>query len=119
MEIEWSDFYKRYTEQSIDDHAPLTAGVYVLRVMVDENKWKCFYVGETPNLEQALRSHLPGRERNEAIRMVMRGHHCGFQFARVMRGEERKNILKFLFDHYRPPCNEFDPGGKPLEVNLP
>jgi len=43
----------------------------------------------------------------------------GLEYARVGKRGNRDGIEKFLYDHYKPECNKNDPGGTPIEVNLP
>jgi len=36
-------------------------------------------------------------------------HICGVEYAKVDRQDDRDGIEKFLYDHYRPECNEVNP----------
>ena len=119
MELYWSAFYRDYTEEEVHHFAPREGGVYLLWVRTKSRKWRCFYVGESENVEEALLRHLSPEEENVALREQLREFVCGFEFARVAGAEERGRIVKYLYDRYHPDLNVADPGGVPLEVNAP
>ncbi len=79
----------------------------------------CFYVGQAANLENRLCDHLSDDEENECLRKNVKDYICGFEYAKIGRQTDRDGVEKYLYDHYRPECNEVDPGGKPIAVNLP
>lgn len=120
MQINWSDFHSTYTEEEVKRFVPVDAGVYLLCVKLkDSNNWKCFYVGRAINLEERLLEHLSFDEENECIKKKVFHKVCGFEYAIVSEQNNREGIEKFLYDHYGPECNLIDPGGRPMEVNLP
>jgi excinuclease UvrABC nuclease subunit len=119
MNISWSTFHEAYSETSVKTYVPTSAGVYLLWVKLTNGKWRCFYAGQAKNLETRLLEHLGKDEENECIRKHVADHICGFEYASVALQKDRDGIEKFLYDHYEPECNQVDPGGEPIEVNLP
>lgn len=118
MRIEWSSFHD-LNEQNIRRYVPTGAGVYLLWVKLKNGKWRCYYVGQAQNLEQRLLSHLSSAESNKCVKNNVSKYISGFEYAKVGRQSDRDGIEKFLYDHYSPECNEVDPGGTPIPVNLP
>lgn len=119
MKLHWSAFYRDLTEDEIRQYAPVEGGVYLLWVRMKNRKWRCFFVGSAPNIEEALLRHLSADEENEALRDQVTNFLCGFEYARVDGEEERGRIEKYLYDRYQPDLNTVDPGGDPLKVNAP
>jgi len=119
MKITWSSFHSPYTESKVRKYVTTEAGVYLLWVKLKSGKWKCFYVGKAENLEARLLYHLSDDEENECIKDNVSKHICGFEYAKVSKQSDRDGIEKYLYDHYSPECNQIDPGGEPIEVNLP
>ena len=76
-------------------------------------------MGQANNLEQRLLDHMSHDERNECIRENVSKHISSLEYAKVGKQGDRDGIEKFLYDHYKPECNKSDPGGTPIEVNLP
>jgi len=118
MEIKWSAFH-RLTEENVSKYVPTTAGVYLLWVKLKSEKWRCYYVGQSKDLDERLLAHLSPSEPNECIKDNVDNYASGFEYARVGKQKDRDGIEKFLYDHYSPECNEKDPGGTPIPVNLP
>lgn len=118
MQIEWSSFH-RLTEENIRKYVPTSAGVYLLWVRLKNEEWRCYYVGQANNLQQRLLDHMSDDEPNECIRDYVSKYISGFEYAKVGKQGDRDGIEKFLYDHYKPECNKSDPGGTPIEVNLP
>lgn len=119
MHITWSSFHDEYTEEKVRRYVPTNAGVYLLWVKLKNGKWKCFYVGQASDLEDRLLDHLSTAETNKCIKNNVSQYICGFEYAKVSRQSDRDGIEKFLYDYYKPKCNQVDPGGTPIEVNLP
>lgn len=119
MQITWSPFHSTYSEAEVRRHVPSDPGVYLLWVELKNEKWLCFYAGQASSLEDRLLDHLSAEEENECIKKNVSQHICGFKYAKVARQNDRDGIEKFLYDHYKPECNKEDPGGTPIEVNLP
>ena len=117
--VDWSIFHGVFDSAEIRRYAPMDPGVYLLWQQVKRDKWVLFYVGETRDLEQTLINHLSGDETNSCVREKVQHHECGFEYAVISSKEIRKGIVKFLYDHYKPKCVPKDPGGRPIEVNLP
>lgn len=120
MQVTWSSFHSDLSENQVRKYVPRAAGIYLLWVKLTEsNKWKCFYVGQASNLEQRLLDHLSESEENECIKTKVSIKVCGFEYTEVSTQNERDGIEKFLYDKYNPKCNQIDPGGTPIVVNLP
>jgi predicted GIY-YIG superfamily endonuclease len=118
MQITWSSF-QNLTEENVKKYVPRDAGVYLLWVKLKNGKWRCYYAGQADDLERRLLEHLSDEEKNSCIKAKVRDHISGYEYAKVAKQSDRDGIEKFLYDHYKPECNEKDPGGEPIEVNLP
>jgi excinuclease UvrABC nuclease subunit len=119
MEIEWSNRYN-HNEDDVQKYAPTSAGVYILLVKKkDSGKWRRYYVGQAKNLKQRLLDHLSDSEENECIKKKVTDKVVGFRTAIVSKQSDRDGIEKFLIDEIEPKCNDNDPGGQPIPVNLP
>jgi len=119
MEVKWSGFYTPYTEAKVKANASESAGVYLLWVKLTNEKWRCFYAGQAKNIKQRLLDHLSKEEKNECIKTKVSKYVCGFEFAIITKQSDRDGVEKYLYDHYKPECNQVDPGGDPIEINLP
>lgn len=119
MKITWSGFHSSYTESEVKRHVTTEAGVYLLWVKLKTGKWQCFYVGTAKNLEIRLLDHLSDDEENECIKDNVSKCICGFEYAEISKQNDRDGVEKYLYDYYSPECNQIDPGGEPIEVNLP
>jgi excinuclease UvrABC nuclease subunit len=119
MQITWSIFHSSYSESEVKRHVPRDAGVYLLWVKLKNDKWRCFYAGQAKDLEARLLEHLSDNEENECLKTNVSKYICGFEYAKVGLQRDRDGVEKFLYDHYKPECNGSDPGGEPIEVNLP
>jgi excinuclease UvrABC nuclease subunit len=119
MKIIWSAFHEPYTELEIKKYVPAESGIYLLWVKLINGNWRCFYVGQADNLEDRLLQHLSSGEPNECIKKKVSGYICGFEYAEVSKQSDRDGVEKYLYDHYSPECNQVDPGGTAIEVNLP
>jgi excinuclease UvrABC nuclease subunit len=118
MQITWSSF-QNLTEENVRKYVPKDAGVYLLWVKLKNEKWRCYYVGQADDLERRLLEHLSDEEKNPCIKTNVHDYISGYKYAKVARQSDRDGIEKSLYDHYEPECNEKDPGGEPIEVNLP
>ena len=118
MQVKWSTF-KRLTEDNIRRYAPTSAGVYLLWVQLESEKWRCYYVGQAQDLEDRLLAHISDNERNDCIKDHVSKYINGYEYAKVAKQTDRGGVEKFLYDHFKPECNKIDPGGTPIEVNLP
>jgi excinuclease UvrABC nuclease subunit len=118
MEVQWSSF-QRLTEENVNKYVPKSAGVYLLWVQLKSEKWRCDYVGQADDLERRLLEHMSDSEENDCIKEHVKEHILNYMYATVPRQSDRDGVEKFLYDHYGPKCNVVDPGGDPIEVNLP
>lgn len=119
MQITWSSFHEKYSDQEVNTYVPTDAGVYLLWVKLKNGKWRCFYVGQARDLERRLLDHLSDDEENPCLKKHVAEYKCGFEYAEVPLQKDRDGIEKYLYDHYGPECNQIDPGGNPITVNLP
>ncbi len=119
MNLNWQT-HQPYTQTTVSNFAPEKAGVYILWVQLMSNSWKCFYVGQADNLKKRLLEHLSSNEDNPCIKNKVSKFVCGFSFALVPRQDDRDEIEKYLYEHYKPECNRISPPDvKPIIVNLP
>lgn len=119
MQVQWSSFITPYDEQKVKLNAPESAGVYLIWVKLQNGNWRCFYVGKAENLKERLLDHLSTSESNTCVKTNTGKFVCGFEYALVARKDDRSGIEKYLYDHYKPECNQVDPGGDPISINLP
>lgn len=119
MQVTWSSFHSPYSDAEVKKYVPTEAGVYLLWVKLKNGNWRCFYVGRTRNLEERLLEHLSESEENECLENKASNYVCGFEYAKIAKQADREGVEKFLYDHYGPECNTADPGGTPIQVNLP
>jgi len=119
MEINWSSFHSFYSEEEIEKYVPNEAGIYLLWVQLQSGKWRCFYVGKTKNLKERLLQHLSYSEENQCLKDKVSKYICGFEYVEVPSQSHRDGIEKYLYNHYSPDCNQVDPGGRQITVNLP
>lgn len=118
MQVEWSTFHN-LNEENIKKYVTTDSGIYLLWVKLKNNKWRCYYVGKAENLERRLLEHLSYNENNKCIKNNIQNHTSGYEYAKISKQSDRDGIEKFLYDYYKPECNEIDPGGYPIPVNLP
>ena len=119
MKVTWLSFFTLNTEEKVKSKATESAGVYLLWVKLKNEKWRCFYAGQAKNIKQRLLDHLSDSEENECIKEKVSKYVCGFEYAIISKQDDRDGAEKYLYDHYKPKCNKVDPGGKPIEINLP
>lgn len=115
MFLNWSRFNTPYRERYIKNKVPAVPGIYVLYVLMENNKWDCFYIGNTENLHETMMLHF-GKNKHAQIEENLKDYICGFEYAPLEDTEERASALKYLFDKLKPGCME-DPGGKGKRVN--
>lgn len=118
MQVTWSTF-QNLTKENVNQDVPKNAGVYLLWVKLNNGNWRCYYVGQADDLERRLLEHLAESEGNKCIKKYVQEHTSGYEYAKVSTQSDRSGIEKFLYDNYKPECNEKDPGGSVLTVNLP
>ena len=118
MQVEWFPFHN-LNEENIKRYVTTDSGIYLLWVKLKNNKWRCCYVGKAENLERRLLEHLSYNENNECIKSKIQYYTSGYEYAKVSKQSDRDGIEKFLYDCYKPECNEIDPGDYPIPVNLP
>jgi hypothetical protein len=70
------------------------------------------------NVEERLLDHLRSSDPNTCIKSLVAGGRAGVLWARVPKAQ-LGGVEKYLDDHYKPRCNRADPGGTPIQVNLP
>jgi excinuclease UvrABC nuclease subunit len=119
MEVKWSSFHNLYTSDIVKKYVPTSAGVYLLWVKLKNEKWRCIYAGQATNLEERLLNHLSSSETNLCIKNNISQYIVGFEYAEATEQYQRDGIEKFLYNTYGCECNQQDPGGTPIPINLP
>jgi len=115
MLLNWSKFNSPFKARYIKDKVPVSPGIYVLYVLFENDKWECFYVGNSDNLHDTLMQHLTEQE-NPKISENINDYICGFEYATLEFEDERAGVSKYLFDKLKPEAM-VDPGGKGIRVN--
>ncbi len=118
MQIIWSTF-QRLIEENVNRYVPKDSGVYLLWVKLKNDKWRCYYAGQATDLKSRLFEHLSNNEENTCIKNNVQNYISGYEYAKISLQSDRDSIEKFLYDYYKPSCNEKEPGGVPISVNLP
>ncbi len=116
MQVGWSTRHA-YTEVNISRYAPYGSGVYLI-YKLQSGTWKVDYVGQAVNLDRRLKDHLQPSESNRCVKELVNRTMSAFRFAKVPAAQ-LDGVEKYLYDRYRPRCNEVDPGGTAITVNLP
>jgi len=116
MYLNWSKFYTPYKERYVKNKVPNEPGVFTLYVLMENQKWKCFLVGNSENIHETMMGFLESKEDNQ-VQENIKDYICGFEFAPLENEEERIAATKYLYDRLRPECME-DPGGKGKRVNI-
>jgi excinuclease UvrABC nuclease subunit len=113
MVVNWSTL-----QYLSSNNAPASAGVYLLYASISGGN--PFYVGQAADLKQRLQAHQSPSETNPCIKRRVQNGNCAYRYATVSRQSDRDGIEKYLYDYYKKPeCNDRDPGGTPIPVNLP
>jgi len=99
----WSNRYS-YTEENVQKHAPLTAGVYRLIYKSDDDYY-VFYVGQSNNLNRRLLEHLSSSETDSCIKRHLRDYNCFFRFIEISSQDERNRVEREQIEKYNPNCN--------------
>jgi len=119
MNVSWSSFYDSFSIPNVQRFVPTTSGIYILWLKLENGKWRCFYVGQASNIKTRLLEHLSTSEQNSNIKTHAQKHVCGFHYVEVGKQSDRDDIERSLYEHYNPECNENEPSGDLIVVNLP
>ena len=119
MLVEWSDF-QSLTDTNTDN-VPEAAGVYLLRHRLNEDSWRVFYVGSTPNLRQTLKRHISASEPDQKIKRKVFNCILGYEYLEAPLEMDREGMVKYLIGRCKPEhaCEVTQPDIVPLKVNLP
>lgn len=118
LNVSWSTL-RDFNSENARRYVPTSAGVYLLWMKLKNGDWRCYYVGQATNLEERLLAHLSTSETNACIKNHVDQHVNAYCYASVGKQSDRDGIEKYLYDTYKPECNQKDPGGTPIPVNLP
>ena len=109
-----------FTTRSIESSAPMSPGVYELRLNGDVIEYptsysQIFYIGSGKNLRKRLLSHLSSSNKNGGIRRFAKERSCVFRYLRVPQGWTlgEKRFYNFFISTYgdSPLCNHASPKG--------
>ena len=117
MKIQWSSL-QDFTEANVKNYVLKKAGVYRLSVKREVGSWRIFYVGITEDLLARLLEHLSSNGKDPCIENHIKKHYVGFRFAYILSSEDRKNIEYTLYHKVKPECNDKEPEGRMVDVNL-
>ncbi len=119
MQLNWTKIVN-LSRENISTYTSKTAGVYVIWVMLKNNTWKCYYVGQASDIQQRLLDHISPIESNKCIKEISSQYICGFCIASVTTQGDRDGIERFLYESFKPQCNDIaPPGSKSIPVNFP
>ncbi len=109
-----------FTTPSIESNAPMSPGVYELRLNGDVIEYptsysQIFYIGSGKNLRKRLLSHLSSSNKNGGIKRFAKEKRRVFRYLRVPQGwaREEKRFYNFFISTYggSPLCNRVSPKG--------
>lgn len=105
-------------DDNVEEHASSEAGIYRLSVKQTDGSYKVFYVGQAEDIKRRLKEHLSENQENECIKNHIEKHNVAFRFAEVAEQRVRDGAERYMYDYYKPECNEVQPSGPPIEINL-
>lgn len=100
---------------------PEQPGVYKIHGKYENGEWRVVYIGQTKNLNAALRLHLQSFEPNQNLRTYLQKYVCGFSYAAVPDSAMREQCYRALCEEFEPELNEpanFSGGPQVRVVNL-
>jgi len=119
LTLEWSKFFNSFEEDKIKENTPESPGIYLFWVKLTKGEWKCFFIGETSNLQKRILSHTKPSEKRICISDRIKDKNCGYEFAILENSSHRDGIMSYLCDYYKPECSPDREWGFPIYVNLP
>ncbi|MDX1670810.1 MAG: hypothetical protein R3211_00610 [Balneolaceae bacterium] len=121
MNLNWYGLFDPLEKEKIRNETTSQAGIYLLMVQLQDNKWGTLYVGQADNIQEELVDQLSVEESDayDCIKENRLNYPCGFLFAPLDGQRERDRVQKYLYDYLEPECNSEDPGGASTRVNLP
>ncbi len=105
-----------YDSETVSNVVPDRPGVYVLWTVFAFTG--VFYVGKSKELSSRLQRHLEGSEENICLKDKLSCFQCGFSFAEA-NFYQLDSIERYLYERYKPSCNNQLPEAFALPVNLP
>lgn len=117
LKVIWSNLIN-LDEGNIDKGVDNKAGIYRLSVKFKDGKYNIFYVGSANDLNRRLKEHLSDNEENRCIRDNVKNYIMAFRFAYIPEKNIREGAERFMYDHYKPSCNEIEPPSSPVEINI-
>lgn len=73
------------------------------------DKYYCFYVGQSTDLNRRLKEHISSSESNNCIKNKLKNNTCYFQFVYVSTQKERDQIESDDIKKFTPTCNTQKP----------
>ncbi len=105
--VTWSSM-QPMSENSLST-VPPEGGVYRLMHLSGDKNF-VHYVGKALDLRARLRDHLPENELNPCNARKLRDFYCQFQYAVWPSASDRDDLEWWLYDYFKPTCNEREPG---------
>ena len=120
LSLDWNGYYP-YDYDSVNKHAPITAGVYKIALMQNDGDLRVIYVGQTDNHDRRLKEHLDFRnEQNVKLVESLKKYQAHFSYAKAPLKEDRDGAERALYLYYGANlCNDPDaiPNGPDIEIN--
>ena len=118
--LRWQGYYD-YTIENVKKtvlEEPSVAGVYKIAELQEFGRLVPFYAGETSDLYRTLLEHFNNSEKNICLKKKLKEKICSFRFATLIEKEEREAVLRAIFEHYHPVCNDEKRIPKAYPVNI-
>lgn len=97
--------YIEYNETNVKKYVPTTAGVYIIRVGLNNGNFQVIYVGQASDLEKRLLEHLRPSEPNQCIRNHVKEYRLQCTWIVLPRQEDRDREELGKYKKYNPECN--------------
>lgn len=117
MQLKWSDL-NGFNENNVRNLVLIEGGVYRIYIKMTDGKYKVIYVGSAENLQKRLLEHLSTTEQNSKLKNMIERYITAFRFTYLSSESDRKNIEYTLFHHFKPECNENEPEGTYIDINI-
>ena len=117
MELTWTKLIS--FNRSLVEQIKTEPGVFRLAYKATDGAFYTFYVGSAnKSLREDLLSILDGKLDNICVKIHLENLECFFRYTIIGLEEERKNVLKTVYDHFKPKCNASISGGQNIEINF-
>jgi hypothetical protein len=117
MELKWSKLVP--LNQSSIEQIETKPGIFRLAYKAADGAHYVFYVGSTSkSIKEELSNVISGTLNNPCVKIHLENLECFFRYAFIENTEDLNDILKTIYEHFKPKCNLEIPGGKIVTINF-